>query len=114
MELKKNMVDGVVTDTYALTIDIIAHGFADIVDGSVVFPAAVEANTPFDILYDVKNTGTVQDMLYGHLLDADDNEIVGSDWTLVVDPDDTITRSFTHPGISGSTTFKIEVGHSPV
>ena len=97
-----------ITDSYTLQITIIQHGNAQIVTDSVVFPSEVEANTPFDISYDVRNDGA-EDTLMGHIL-ADGIQI-GIDWEETFTEGEIKTRTFTHPGISADTGFTIEVGH---
>lgn len=97
-----------VTDSYTLNITVIQHGNAKIVPDPV-FPSEVEANTPFDISYDVRNDGA-DDTLNGHILEGA-IEIPGSSWEELFTADEVKTKTFTHPGISADTSFTIEVGH---
>jgi hypothetical protein len=103
---------GVVTDSYTMNIQIIQHGLAKIVAGSVVYPAApVEINTPFTISYQVRNDGAI-DTLYGHLL-VGITELANSAWTQANVPAGTvISKTYNHPGITASTTIILEVGHN--
>jgi hypothetical protein len=98
-----------VTDSYTMQIQIISHGIASI-QLPVIYPLSVEANTTFNITYTVKNTGTVSDTLYGHLI-VGGSELTGSNWSSVVTSNATITKTFTHPGINASVTILLEVGH---
>lgn len=97
-----------ITDSYTMNITIIQHGFGTIVL-PVTYPTNVEANTPFDITYTVKNTGTISDTIFGHLKVAG-VEVTGSYWTQVIAANGTVTKTFTHPGINAATTFVLEVG----
>ena len=99
----------VVTDSHVMTITVIQHGFAQIVL-PVDFPTSVEADTPFDITYTVKNNGNVSDTLYGRLL-VEGVELTGSYWSEIVDSEATVTKTFTHPGITDDTEITLEVGH---
>ena len=101
----------VITDSYSMNIQIIQHGLAKIVTGSVIFPATVDANTPFDITYIVKNEGLVTDTLFGRLKTGG-NELPGSAWTQEIAADGTTTKTYNHPGINETTTILIEVGHN--
>ena len=91
-----------------MEISTIPHGIATI-QLPVTYPTSVEANTPFDITYTVKNTGNTTDILYGRLLVAG-TELPGSNWSESVAVDATVTKTFTHPGITESTTITLEVG----
>jgi len=99
----------VITDSYTMTINIIQHGVAHIVL-PVTYPTSVEASTPFAITYTIQNTGTVSDTLYGHLL-VGGTELTGSAWSQVVAANATVTKTFTHPGITATTAILLEVGH---
>ena len=98
-----------ITDSYTLQITVIQHGNAQIVTDSVVFPQEVEANTPFDISYDVRNDGA-DDTLMGHILEGL-LQVPDSNWEETFDAAEVKTKTFTHPGISGDTGFTVEVGH---
>lgn len=101
----------IMTDSYTMNIQIIQHGLAKIVTGSVIFPASVEANTPFVISYQVRNDGAL-DNIYGKLR-VGTTEIAGSAWAQDNVPEGTvISKSFDHPGISVPTSLIIEVGHN--
>lgn len=100
----------VMTDSYELQIQIIQHGLAKIVIGSVIYPASVEADEPFTIQYQVRNDSVV-DTLYGHLL-VGITELPNSAWTQEnVASGEIISKTYNHPGISVETTITIEVGH---
>jgi len=98
-----------ITDSYTLQITVIQHGNAQIVTDSVVFPSEVEANEPFDISYDVRNDGAA-DTLMGHILEGM-IQVPDSNWEELFTEDEIKTKTITHPGISGDTSFTIEVGH---
>jgi len=100
----------VITDSFTMNIQIIQHGLAKIVTGSVVFPASVEASTPFVISYQVRNDGAV-DNIYGKLR-IGTNEISGSSWAQDIAAGAVVSKSVTHPGISVPTTIILECGHS--
>jgi len=102
-------MSNIVTDSYTMNIQIIQHGIAA-VQLPVTYPTSVEASTPFVISYTVKNTGTVSDTLYGHLL-VGGTELTGSAWTATVAPAATVTKTFNHPGIAAITAILLEVGH---
>lgn len=100
---------GVVTDTYIMNIQIIQHGLAKVVAGSVVCPTTVEPNAPFVIQYQVRNDGSI-DTLWGHLL-VGSTEIIGSAWTQPnISTSAIVPVTFNHPGISSATSISIEVG----
>jgi len=98
-----------ITDSYTLQITVIQHGNAQIVIDSVVFPSEVEANTPFDISYDVRNDGA-EDTLMGHILEGV-LQVPGSAWEEAFTEGEIKTKSFVHSGISADASFTIEVGH---
>lgn len=101
-----------ITETHPLSITIIQHGFAHLVDGSLVFPSEVEANTPFDISYSVENTGPIDDELMGRLLDSPEGTVIpGSNWSETVASGATVDKTFTHPGLSAPATLVLEIGH---
>jgi hypothetical protein len=75
----------------------------------VLFPAAVEQNTPFDIQYTVKNTGGSDD-LYGFLT-SKGKELTGSRWRKRIGMNRTITKSYRHPGLSETATITLWVGY---
>lgn len=97
-----------ITDAFSMPITITQHGLAEIVAGSVVYPASVEPSTPFTISYQVKNSG-VTDTLWGHLI-VGTTEISGSAWSQSVAANTIITKTFTHPGITAATTIILQVG----
>jgi len=101
---------GVLTDSYTMNIQIIQHGVAKFVSGSIVYPATVDINTPFTIQYQVQNTGAVADTLYGRIL-AGTTECTNSAWTQTVQPNSIVSKTYNHPGISSNTTFTLETGH---
>lgn len=102
---------GVITDSYTMNIQIIQHGLAKIVAGSVVYPASVELNTPFTISYQVRNDGAV-DTLYGRLL-VGVTELANSAWTQAnVATGAIISKTYNHPGITVATAIILEVGHN--
>lgn len=104
------MVDGIVTDTHQLTIAIIEHGFAKILN--VDAPTAVEKNTPFDIDYDLKNESTVDDMLWTHIKNTDTGEILpDSYWEGAMAANFVTAVHFPHPGIDTSVNLTIEAGY---
>ena len=98
-----------ITDSYTLQITVIQHGNAQVVTDSVVCPNEVEADTPFDISYDVRNDGE-DDTLNGKISEGL-VLVPGSDWEDAFAADEIKTKTFTHPGISVATGLIIEVGH---
>ena len=75
----------------------------------IQYPPLVIPTVPFDITYTVKNTGNTNDVLYGHLMVAG-QELAGSYWSENVAVDGTVTKTYTHPGITAATTIILEVG----
>ena len=98
----------IVTDTETFTVQVIQHGFATILNPNI--PTMVEANTPFDIIYECRNDGAVADTLYG-LLYQNDVAITDSEWSEAIQPNETKQKTYHHQGITASITIKIEVGH---
>jgi hypothetical protein len=100
----------VITDSYTLNIQIIEHGIAHLVL-PITFPARVEKDEPFDITYITKNEGAVVDDLNGHLL-VNGAELPDSAWIETNVPvNNTVEKTYHHPGINVSTVIVIEVGH---
>lgn len=100
---------GTVTDSFTMNIQIIQHGLAKIYNP--VAPKQVEKDTPFDITYDCKNEGLAEDTLCGSIKNEDGSIIPGSEWQEVIAIDATVSKSFTHPGITKNVTLTLEVGH---
>lgn len=99
-----------VTDTHALTIAIILHGNAKVLN--VVAPSEVESGEPFNISYDCKNDSSNNDTLWGHLKEAG-TVIDGTYWEELIAGGSTKTGiTYSHPGITEPTAFTIEVGHN--
>jgi hypothetical protein len=94
-----------------ILIDILLkrNGNATILQ-SVTYPDVIDDYTPFDITYTVKNTGDAFDKIWGCLI-SDDLEVADSRWAKYLSPNKTITKTYSHPGLSKSTVIKIEVGY---
>lgn len=96
------------TDIKNFDITIIEHGNAKIYN--VVAPTSIEKNTPFQIKYDCKNEGTVQDLIYGQLY-QNDVLIGNSTWSENIPAGTIKPKIYNHAGISIPVTIKIETGH---
>ena len=102
-----------VTDTHEFTITVIEHGLAEIVN--IVVPTTpIHMNEAFDIAYDVENTGTESDTLYGHIKDENGDIITGTEWEETINGGESVSKSFIHPGFAttGAYTLTIEAGHN--
>jgi hypothetical protein len=102
----------IVTESEQLSVSIIQHGNADIL--SVQAPSDVEANTPFDITYNVKNIGTVDDMIFGRVKDTVTGDIItGTEWSEVINAMSAVSKTATIPGYTppGPIQLTIEVGY---
>jgi len=108
--VEKMPVD-VVTDTHEFAILVVEFGAAEIQNVVVPTPP-IHVNTPFDISYDVVNTGET-DILQGHLKDHEGLILPGSEWEQEVPAGETLSKVCTHNGfsVSGSYSMTLEVGH---
>jgi len=96
-------------DTYTISIAIIQH--SDLAITNVVAPTEVESGEPFDISYDVTNSGA-EDSCYGHLWDNGTNNVVaGSRWEQTIANGETVTKTYTHTGITAPFSGEIQVGY---
>jgi len=91
-----------------MLISIAQHGKSTI-QLPITYPSTVESATPFDITYTCKNTGTITDTLYAHLL-VGGIELAGSYWSQSVTVNGTVTKTYTHSGITTTTTIVLETG----
>lgn len=76
----------------------------------VIYPVAVEINTPFDIRYVIKNTGNASGRIWAHLL-VNNVELPNSRWTKTLPVGGTTTATYHHIGITQNTTIRLEAGY---
>ena len=100
------MVD-ILTDSKTVTVTIIQH--ANCVIQNIIAPTAVELGESFDISYDCLNNGAT-DTCYGQVFNV--TVIPGSRWDQNIPASGSVTKTTTVTGITGDTTFTIEVGYS--
>lgn len=100
----------VITDTYEISIGIIAHGAAEI--SNVVAPTEVEADEPFTIEYDVTNNGETDSMFAQIKNTADDIVFEGTRWDEEIPAGEEVHKIAQMPGISAPLNAIIEAGYT--
>lgn len=102
------MVD-VIDDTHSISIDVTyPEGVADIHD--VSYPSTVVAGEDFDITYQVTNTSSQSDTLWGVLVDDGGNPIAGTYWSETVAAGATVSKTITM-NISEPFNGALQAGH---
>lgn len=94
-----------VLDTKTFSITIIAHG-AEI--ENLNYPTQVEAGTAFDITYDCRNTGNINEEFYGKLT-GNGTIIPGSEWQELINIGEAVSK-IVNLTIDEATEFVLEVG----
>ena len=85
------------------------HGIATILRPAT-YPATVEPNTAFNIIYTIKNTGRYSSTLWAHLT-FNGKELTNSRWSQKITVNGTVTKTYHHPGVPTPEAIKIEAGY---
>jgi len=99
-----------ITSTYPITIQILQHGDAQILN--VVYPAGVYSGESFIIEYDCINNGG-EDLVFGRIKNDTSGEVIeGTAWEQSIPSGETIHHVDELPGITEPLTATIEVGYN--